>query len=338
MRTDRTSTRPAWLRAGSLLAASALVLSACGGDKDPAAGSEDPADPQGTAQQSTMSRINPLTGEPLGAAPKRPILAFKIDNSGNGTQIGLSKADLVVEELVEGGITRLATFFYSQVPHRAGPMRSIRSTDIGIVQPLQAVLVASGGAGVTVRRVKDAGIEMVSEGAPGFYRGQGYAPYNLFMDVDTLVKPMKALEETPAPYLPFGEGNLPEGKPAKRFTAIFSTASSSTFEFHGGRYTNTDSHAAPGDDFRPDTVIVLRVEVGDAGYRDPAGYPVPETKFTGRGPAMIFHGGRVVRGTWVKDGYDAVPTMRTAEGELEIPAGKGRIEPVPRSGGAVRIG
>ena len=191
---------------------------------------------------------------------------------------------------------------------------------------------------MTVRRVKDAGIKTVTEGAPGFYRGQGYAPYNLFMDVDRLLKGMKALKETPEPYLPFGEGNLPEGKPAKKFTAIFSTASSSTFEFRDGRYTNTDTNAAAGDDFHPDTVIVLRVQVGDAGYRDPAGYPVPETKFTGRGPAMIFHDGRVVRGTWVKDGYDAVPTLRTAAGELEIPAGKVRLELVPRSGGDVRIG
>jgi hypothetical protein len=329
--------RSAWLRTGSVLAASALLLTGCSGDKLPGA-SEDPADPQGTGEQSTLSRINPLTGERLGAAPKRPILAFKIDNSGKGKQIGLSRADMVVEELVEGGITRLAAFYYSKVPHRAGPMRSMRATDIGIVQPLRAVLVASGGAGVTVRRVRQAGIKMVTEGAPGYYRGPGYAPYNLFMDVDRLVKPMKALSRTPAPYLPFGDKGLPKGKPAKRFTAVFSTSSSSSFELREGRYVNTDSNAAGGDDFVPDTVVVLRVEVGDAGYRDPAGYPVPETKFTGRGAAVVFHGGRMVRGTWVKNGYDAVPTLRTAAGPLEIPPGKVRIELVPRLGGDLRVG
>ncbi len=331
-------TRSPWLRVGAVVAASALVLTACGGDKDGKDDSDDPTDPQGTGQQSTLSRINPLTGKTLGDLPKRPILAFKIDNSGHGTQIGLGKADMVVEELVEGGITRLAAFFYSKVPHDAGPMRSMRATDIGIVQPLNALLVASGGAGVTVRRVHDAGIRTVTEGDPGFYRGQGYAPYNLFMDVDRLLKGRKALKETPEPYLPFGDADLPAGKPAKRFTAVFSTASSSTFEFKGGSYTNTDTNAAAGDDFHPSTVIVLRVRVGDAGYRDPAGYPVPETKFTGRGPAMVFHDGRMIRATWIKNGYDAVPTLRTADGPLEIPAGKVRIELVPRSGGDVRIG
>ena len=339
MRTPhRSADRSAWLRAGALLASSALLLTACSGDKTPQGSSDQPADPQGTAQQSTLSRVNPLTGQQLGAAPKRPILAFKIDNSGHGTQVGLGRADMVVEELVEGGITRLAAFFYSRVPHRAGPMRSMRATDIGIVRPLEAVLVASGGAGVTVRRVKQAGIRTVTEGAPGFYRGQGYAPYNLFMDVDKLVKPMKALRRTPSPYLPFGDKAMPQGKPAKRFTAVFSPASSSSFELRRGKYVNTDSNAAKGDDFLPDTVVVLRVKVGLAGYRDPAGYPVPETKFTGRGPAMVFHDGRVVRGTWVKNGLNAVPTLRTGAGPLEIPAGKVRLELVPVNGGSVRIG
>jgi hypothetical protein len=337
MRTDRTTTRPAWLRAGSLLAASALLLTACGGDKKDG-GSDQPADPQGTGHQSTLSRINPLTGERRGAPPKRPILAFKIDNSGHGTQVGLGKADMVVEELVEGGITRLAAFYYSKVPHRAGPMRSMRATDIGIVQPLKAVLVASGGAGVTLRRVHGAGIRTVTEGAPGFYRGQGYAPYNLFMDVDKLVKPMKALRTTPTPYLPFGDRDLPKGKPAKRFTAVFSTSSATSFELRKGKYVNTDSNATKGDDFLPDTVVVLRVKVGLAGYLDPAGYPVPETKFTGRGPAVVFHDGRMVRGTWVKNGLDRVVTLRTAAGPLEIPAGKVRLELVPVKGGDLRVG
>ena len=85
-------------------------------------------------------------------------------------------------------------------------------------------------------------------------------------------------------------------------------------------------------------MIVLRVKVGDAGYRDPAGYPVPETKFTGRGAAIVFHDGRMVRGTWTKNGLGAVPTLRTAAGPLEIPPGKVRIELVPNDGGDVRVG
>ena len=65
---------------------------------------------------------------------------------GQRPQVGLSDADLVTEELVEGGITRLAVSYYQTIPENVGPVRSMRATDIGIVQPLKATLVASGGA------------------------------------------------------------------------------------------------------------------------------------------------------------------------------------------------
>jgi hypothetical protein len=84
-------------------------------------------------------------------------------------------------------------------------------------------------------------------------------------------------------------------------------------------------------------VLVLRVEVGDAGYRDPAGNPVPETKLEGKGEAMLFHDGRVVRGTWSKDGLDSPIRLSTKQGELKVPAGHTWIELVPREAGGVTI-
>jgi hypothetical protein len=80
---------------------------------------------------------------------------------------------------------------------------------------------------------------------------------------------------------------------------------------------------------------VLRVKVGDAGYKDPAGNPVPETKFTGKGQAMLFHDGRLVRGTWTKAGLDAPIELSTKAGELTVPPGKTWIELVPQNGGNV---
>ena len=52
-------------------------------------------------------------------------MVTKIDNtSSSAPQLGLGSADLVVEELVEGGMTRLAVFFYSDIPGdgRPGPL------------------------------------------------------------------------------------------------------------------------------------------------------------------------------------------------------------------------
>ncbi len=72
-------------------------------------------------------------------------------------------------------------------------------------------------------------------------------------------------------------------------------------------------------------MLVLSVPVGDAGYRDPAGNAVPETQFEGTGPALLFHDGRLVKGTWSKKALDSSLTLKTAAGDSwrSRPAGSG---------------
>jgi hypothetical protein len=266
-------------------------------------------------------------------------MVVKIDNTASSRpQVGLSKADLITEELVEGGSTRLAVFYYSHVPGRVGPVRSMRASDIGIIKPAKAVLVASGGAPPTVRRLHAAGIKVYSEGAPGFARDSSRsAPYNLFMNLPTLARTLKSAGR-PADYFPWGEAkDFPAGKPARSISATFSGGHTTSWAYRKGGYVNLNSNAAANDQFRPDTVLVLRVRVGDAGYKDPAGNPVPETKFTGTGQALVFHGGKVVRGTWSKRGLDAPVGLRTKSGELSLPPGKVWMELVPANGGSVTV-
>ncbi len=320
----------------ALALASSLALSGCGGGKD----DEEPAgqESQGIEGDTTLGATSPLTGLDLSEVPDHPVVTVKIDNSGNSApQIGLGDADLITEELVEGGITRLAVSYYSTIPAEVGPVRSMRATDIGIVQPLDATLVASGGAPVTITRLKGAGIPTVTEGGPGYYRRTDrVAPYNLFNKLPELVKTLKGVDPV-KPYLPFGADGLPKGVPARGLTAVFSGGSSTAWQFRDGHYLNTDSNADSADQFTPDTVLVLRVQVGDAGYLDPAGNPVPETKFTGTGPAMVFHDGRLVRGSWNKDGLDADLTLAQGKKELALPAGKVWVELVPATGGNVTV-
>lgn len=329
----RARLRPA--AAGLVSLSLAVTLAACSSDPK----SADPADPQDTADGATFTVTSALTGQELPSGnPDHPVIAVKIDNSSSSRpQVGLGSADMVVEELVEGGMTRLAVFFHSKVPKVAGPVRSMRATDIGIVQPLKAVLVASGGAPQTVNRVKGAGITAYTEGATGYFRDSSRsAPYNLMMELRKLAGTTESAG-TPDPYLPFGDEALPRGKRAGAVTASFSGASSTSFEFRKGKYVNTDTNADAADQFEPATVLVLRVQVGDAGYLDPAGNPVPETKFTGEGEAMIFHRGRVVRGRWTKNGLDAPVRLVAGGSEVSLPPGKVWIELVPANGGGVTV-
>ncbi|HET6968049.1 MAG TPA: DUF3048 C-terminal domain-containing protein, partial [Ornithinibacter sp.] len=207
-------------------------------------------------------------------------------------------------------------------------------SDIGIV-PDGATVVTSGAAPVTINRINGAGIPWITEGDAGVYRETSRsAPYNLFARLGDIAKGLKA-EEEPPPYLPWGDAaDLPKGAKASTLTADFG-AHSTSWQFQKGGYVNTDSYAAQGDQFPADSVLVLRVRVGDAGYRDPAGYPVPETKFEGKGAALLFHGGRVVKGTWSKDGLKGPIELSTKGGELTVPAGHVWVELVPAVNGNV---
>ncbi len=322
----------------ALAAVAALTLTACSDDASTPA--EDGPDEQATANGVQLMGQWPLTGLPADTeAPRHPVVVVKIDNtSSSSPQVGLSQADLVTEELVEGGMTRLAVFFYSQTPERVGPVRSMRATDIGIVQPAEAALVASGGAPPTVRRVAAAGIKTFTEGAPGYVRDAGRAaPYNLMMNLPRLTRTLKA-PAPPAGYLPWGDADaFPKGQKATKVAATFSGSHTTNWQYRGGGYQNLNSFAAEGDRFEPDTLLVLRVPVGDAGYRDPAGNPVPETKFTGKGDAMVFHQGRLVRATWKKPGLAARLSLSTKAGKLELPPGKVWMELVPADGGNVTV-
>lgn len=331
----RTSARR--LRAPvALLLTGVLALTACTGESPglPDAAAQTPA-----AAAGEPAGTWPLTGLPSGdTVVRHPVMVVKIDNTQSSSpQVGLGSADLVAEELVEGGLTRLAAFFHKKVPTTVGPVRSMRATDIGIVKPADAVLVAAGGAPPTVRRIRKAKIKTFGEQATGFRRDSSRsAPYNLFVDLEALAGTVKA-RRAPTSYLPWGDGNdLPEGRPARGLAATFSDSHTTTWELRGGKYTNTDTYAGSDDQFRPDTVLVLRVRVGDAGYLDVAGHNVPETRFTGQGEALVFHDGRVVRATWQKE-LDTPISLRTKAGALRLPPGRVWIELVPRQGGAVSI-
>lgn len=323
----------------TLLVAS-LALAGCG--KDDA--KSDPDKPEQTLEDGTViSATWPLTGvEATGdqdVALKRPILVTKVDNTSSAApQLGLGEADLVVEELVEGGTTRLAVFYYSQLPDTVGPVRSMRASDLSIV-PKGAQIVTSGAAPVTIKRIKGAGYTFHGEGAKGFFRDNGRsAPYNLF----TRLRETASLAETdeaqrPDDYLPWGEdGDAIKGRKATGVDADFGNHTTS-WRYDGKRYVNDNSFAAKGDQFPTDTVLVMRVKVGDAGYTDPSGAPVPETTFEGKGEAMLFHGGRVVTGTWKKKGLDGAISLSMKQGDLTVPPGKVWIELVPAATGNVTV-
>jgi hypothetical protein len=289
--------------------------------------------------------VLPLTGAP--GTSDRPALVVKVENSAAARpQSGLQAADIVVEELVEGGITRFAAMYQSRDPGTVGPVRSVRHVDVQIAAPTRGILAFSGGAKVVLAVVRTADLRLAQQGdrSGAFFRSSSRrAPHNLYLRAGRLWDASGPDHSAPPPaYLPFGaDGSLPAGAgtATTRADLRFSAAArpSWTYDAAKDRWLRSESGRkaveSTGARLSADTVLVLRVKVGDAGYRDPAGNPVPETRFVGSGTAVLLNGGRAVEGTWSKASADAALVLRGRDGAaLDVPAGRTWIELLPVSG------
>lgn len=350
----RVMNRP--LRVAAVLAAATMTLTACS-SSDPS--SDGPGASKGSSEK--LVAISPLTGEAMpDGRPDHPVFIVKVENTEGGQpQYGLNKADMVMEELVEGGLTRLAAFFYSDLPTKVGHVRSMRASDIGIASPVGGQIVASGGAARTYTRVKNAGITIFSEdyGAPGFSSDPAKVrPYNRLVNLQTIAKkakdtqifgpylswtPAKGAKATPTPTPTSTDSATPTPAPKKVTSANvgFSNSTHTRWALNGNTWQRVNGHAAAGQDFKANTLVVLFCKIGDAGYLDPAGNPVPETDLEGTGRAMIFAGSKLVEATWSKSALRSTISFTGKDGApVTIDPGHVFVELVPQSGGSVSTG
>lgn len=326
--------------------AAVLLLGAC---SDDGGSTSDPGTTKGEGEK--LVEISPLTGQPMAdGKPDNPVFVVKVENTRNGApQNGLDRADLVVEELVEGGLTRLAAFYYSRLPSKVAHVRSLRTTDIGIASPVAGQIVASGGAPRAARRVRNAGLRIFTESNPGFSRDGKAAPYNVVVNLKRLSSAAKN-GSIPGPYLnwtpqdadespgsdPTDSASPAEPKKTKWASVRFSNSTATNWGFSDGRWTRKNGFAAAGQDFAADTLIVMFCRVTDAGYRDPGGSAVPETVVEGSGRAVVLHDGTATEATWDKPGLDSTISFETKDGQpLTIEPGKVWLEMVPNDKGRI---
>ena len=119
--------------------AAVFALSSCGSN-DGAAGSDNAV----IDTPATWS-LTGLAGPD--DAQWKPIVVVKVENNSLvRPQTGLESADLIFEELVEGGASRFAAVFQSNIPDEVGPVRSVRHVDVSLAAPIADVFVFSGGA------------------------------------------------------------------------------------------------------------------------------------------------------------------------------------------------
>ncbi len=256
------------------------------------------AAPAATPAPRPAAGVSPLTGEPGGAGSA--VLAVKVDNSPQGRPwTGVSDADVVYVEPVEGGVTRLLAVFASHLPPSVGPVRSFRESDIDLLAAYgRPALAFSGNAPELDRLVASGPVVPVSPAqvAGAYRRGPGEAPHNLYGDPAALIA---AAHGVAAPRdVGFRFGAAPAGgTPAADDTE---TVGSTAVGLHasGGRWTVAFNGRPAVTGGGPATVVVQRVPVHTSAIHDVAGSPSPTAVTVGRGPVDVLRDGRRFPGTW----------------------------------------
>ncbi|MEX0664199.1 MAG: DUF3048 domain-containing protein [Acidimicrobiia bacterium] len=298
----------------ALGAALALTVGACSGEDKRAAPKPKPE--PSTTTTTIPVPIAPFTGlpDPEGLANSRSSVAVKIENSPDARpQSGLDVADIVYEEVVEGGITRFWAVFNSRAPDNIGPVRSVRAMDPPIVKPLGGVVAYSGGTSPNVAGVRATGLVWVDENNAGdtFFRDSGrYAPHNLFARSASLFE----RGGQPVPPRPmftyFDKDDEAEfvGEPILSFHVNFDQGYDVTYVWDAKRkgwlrfQGSSGPFFAVGSTFTQTQVTPTNVIVQVIPYPKGA-----EGLSFGSGDAYVFSNGQLIRGRWSRI-YPGVPT------------------------------
>lgn len=343
-------------RAVSAALVCTLALAGCAGEAEPTPTVTSTVTPDAEAAKAlppepAVPPTWPLTGVFAADQGNRPALAVKIENSREARpQTGLELADVVWEEVVEGGVTRYIAVYHSQVPDTLGPVRSVRPMDAHIIAPLAGPVAFSGGQPPFVQLVRDVGLQVLShdEGAGGFYRTKDRrAPHNVYARTPDLFAAADAGHSAPpSPQFQFardeaGASAVTAGTPANEVSLTMSTYSSPSWAWDAaaGVFQRSEG-AAPavssdGTRLTAENVVVLSVAVFDTPFKDPSGTPVPETEVIGSGDALVASGGHAIAATWSKESTAAPVSLTATDGTpLTLSPGNTWVELVPRSSGS----
>jgi len=325
--------------------AAVFALSSCG--------SNDVADSEAdTAPTPAFWSLTGLAGPD--DAQRKPIVVVKIENNSLvRPQTGLDRADLIFEELVEGGASRFAAVFQSDIPDEVGPVRSVRHVDVSLAAPIADVFAFSGGARKTMKYL---GLELptamtqVTEGAPGMYRKDGVAaPNNLFLDTKQMLAavpksvsassgffvpaPMSAASPVPTSST---AALAPVGKAVSTVEVAFSTLAEPNWKWNATDklwmrsegtkpFTNKD-----GSLFGTNNLVIIEIREVDAGYKGSTGGYVPRSVTSGSGRAWVLSNGKAVEVKWNKPTVSSQMELSDTNGNpFTMPTGRTWVELLP---------
>lgn len=320
--------------------AAMFALSSCGSNDGAGSGSDTPK-----VVTPAFWSLTGLAGPD--DAQLKPIVVVKVENNSLvRPQTGLENADLIFEELVEGGASRFAAVFQSNIPDEVGPVRSVRHVDVSLAGPIADVFVFSGGAKKTMNYVGlelPAAISKVNEGFPGMNRKSGIsAPNNLFLDTKQMLAAVAQSDTpssgffVPAPTSSATAGPAPVGKAVSTVEVAFSTLAEPNWKWNetdklwmrseGTKpFINKD-----GSLFGTNNLVIIEIREVDAGYKGSTGGYVPRSVTSGSGRAWVLSKGKAVEVKWNKPTVASQMELSDTNGNpFTMPTGRTWVELLP---------
>jgi hypothetical protein len=341
-------------RLAAALVVSLALLAACsGGGKKEAASTTSSSTV--VAPTTTAPPVSPLTGLPVtdADAEARPALVVKLDNVEPKArpQAALNVADVVFEERVEGSVTRLLAIFHSTNAAPVGPVRSARTSDLGVVNALHRPYFAWSGANdVFAKRIREAPITDVGydKVSSQYQRAKDrHAPDNLMLLDTKAVRALPASDGAgppPALFTYRSAGQAPAHlEPVGTVSVAYGTSAGAapvTYTWNGSGWARTQKGTphvdVDGLQVAPPNVIIQFVQYASSGTNDQFGVPIPEAQLVGQGDAWILTAGGLVVGHWSKPSLDVVTTYTDVDGQpIGLTPGRTWVA-LPSPGGAIR--
>lgn len=288
----------------------ALLLAGCTAAPPPSApaSSPPPAPPS----------VSPFTGLPTDLAA--PVFIVKIDNVGAARpQTGLMAADLVYVEPVEGGASRLAAVYQSQVPPVIGPVRSVRRTDLQLVANFGRPALAFSGQAPQLRPLIDqsGAVDVSASSRPDAYSRQGphAAPHNLYANARQL-----APAGAPPVDVGFEFGPTPEGGRPVEATSVSYPSTRIGIEWAPAQrrwvlgMDGAPLTAAEGGHPGAATVVLQRVEARPTDIADATGTASSFALTVGGGEVVVLRDGHAFQGTWSRPAPHTPTTFSRPDG------------------------
>ncbi len=250
-------------------------------------------------------------------------VAVMIDNFPDARpQSGLSRADIVYEAVVEGGITRFMAIFGNSDAEVVGPVRSGRHYFMYWASEHNAVYVLAGASPQGYSAASAIGLPTIdyTYGKGYFWRSRDRdAPHNLYTEIARLRDSFKDSGNGRLDSLTFkNDSPSPQVReitlthPDKYRVGFAYREQDNSYERYLLRSPHVDAHS--GEQYHPKNVIVQFVRAwlipGDTAGR-------MDMDLVGSGPAYFFLDGTAVKGTWRKASLTS-PTRFLNENGIDI--------------------